>query len=150
MTAAQRRSSAAAFRPTPTPRVSDWDHFSDAKKLRSRAPEAVGCNAMFGVPASLVRAPRACANHACIVPRLHNGRSVSITPIWDHAPQNGPSSEPRPSGITLPITGCPHNGPSYHTPHNGQSAQRGFLPHPDCMTHICSTELRNLCAAKRW
>ncbi len=35
---AQRRSSAAACRPTPTPRVSDWDHFHHAKKPRSRAP----------------------------------------------------------------------------------------------------------------
>ncbi len=59
---------------------------------------------------------------------------------------DGPLTVSRPSGIThritgvelnhaqhtttLPITDVPHNEPAYHAPHHGQSAPRGFVPHP--------------------
>jgi len=80
---------------------------------------------VFGAPVSVVRAPPASADHTRMVPRLHDGRSVTITPIWNHARQNGRRSEPRASGISSPTTGIPHNGRSYHF----------------CTTSACTTEL---------
>ena len=68
------------------------------------------------------------ADHICTGSHRHDGRSVALTRIGDHALHNGPRSVPRTSGITLPITGTQHNGPSYHALHHGQSAQRAVVP----------------------
>ena len=78
-----------------------------------------------------------------MVPHRHNGRSVGTTPLGnhacitgldlvphaahDHACITGLDLVPRSSGITLPRTGNPHNGHSYHALHNGPPAQRAFV-----------------------
>jgi len=89
-----------------------------SQKINDLAREAVGCNGVFGAPASLVRVPSACADHTSIVSHLHNG----------------PRSEPRQKGITPSTTGfdrnhVPHNGRSSHAWHNGTPAQRALVPH---------------------
>jgi hypothetical protein len=40
------------------------------QKSTDLAREAVGCNGLFGAPASIVRVPPACADHTGIVPRF--------------------------------------------------------------------------------
>jgi hypothetical protein len=67
--------------------------------------------------------PAACIDHIRTEPHRHNGRSVGITHLWNHARHNALRYEPRHSGITLPVTGNPHHGRSYHAgitrlPHN--------------------------------
>ena len=55
--------------------------------------------------------------------------SIGTTRIGNHACTTGLHLEPRPSGITLPVTRLPHNELSYHALHNAPSAQRAFIPH---------------------
>ena len=104
-------------------------HRKTCQKANDLGRAAVGWNGMFGAPAFVVRVPPASADHPPMVPRRHNGRSVGITRLWDHALHNALLAEPRTSGITLPTTGDLHNGPSSHVRHNALSAQRAFVPH---------------------
>jgi hypothetical protein len=67
-------------------------------------------------------------HHFGIRPCTTSVRSLS-RPAHDHARHTGLLTEPRSSGITLPITGFQHNGPSYNSLHNRLSAQRAFVPH---------------------
>ena len=106
-------------RPTGCPSAAASAPLSTFKKptiSRAKRSAAWACSALrhlsFGVP-------RACADHTAHDHALHNGRSVTITRIWNQAQHHGPLTEPRTSGITLPITGDQHNEPSSHARHNG-------------------------------
>ena len=92
---------------------------------RAKRSTAMPCSALRPATFGL---PTACADHTRTVPHQHDERSGGTTRIWDHTLHNGPRSEPRASGITVPITGNQQNGRSYHTRHNGHSAPRAFVP----------------------
>jgi len=125
------------------------------KPTIARAQRSAGtrCSALRSRSLGL---PPACADHTGTVPHRHNGRSLGTTPIWDHLFHNRRSSESRPSGITLPVTGFRHNGRSYHTLHNGQSAQRSFVARlhnarrhdGDCTTSVQEAQFASSTATK--
>ena len=96
-------------------------HKNGVKKrtiLRAQRSAGTACSALRSPSLGL---PAACADHTCIVPRRHDGRSVGTTPHRDHARHNGPRSEPRSHTITLPDPNGPHRTTrrSYHTRHHG-------------------------------
>ena len=93
---------------------------------RAKRSAAWACSALrslsFGLPA-------ACAFHTHSVPRRHNGPQSEPRPLGTTPGTTGVHLNHAQHTITVPRTGNPHNGPSYHTLHNGQSAQRAFIPH---------------------
>jgi len=103
------------FRPTPAVQPPRARH-KMTSKADDLAREAVGCNGLFGVPVAITRAAsRLRRPH-------HRGITLCITGLnLNHAQHK----------TRLPITGTPHNEPSYHTLHNGRGhaarpAERAF------------------------
>jgi len=88
----------------------------------------VSSSGVFGGP----RRRSGCRPHGPTIPTWDHTGTLGVRsgsrPAPNHARHNGPQSDPRPSGITPPITCFQHNGPSSHTLHNGRTAQRASVP----------------------
>jgi len=89
----------------------------------------VSYSGVFGGPSRR----RGCHRHGPTTPSEYHAGTTGVRsgsrPAQHYARQNGPQSEPRTSGITLPTTCTQHNGRSDHTLHNELPAQRAVVPH---------------------
>ncbi len=94
----------------------------------SRAKRSAGtsCSALRSPSLGL---PAACADHTRMVPHLHDGRSVGITPSTESRPPPRASIGTTPIGNHAAQNGRP--APRAFVPrlHNGRTAQRACVPH---------------------